>query len=342
VLISPEALRDTSASTRAVLDSLLRRGEGHLLAGGFPTLNTPSEPVAGSYWSLLAEADRLLPEGSRLTVAADSRRSRLGGARPALRSTVDWVVLPSPVPPDATVPRDSTGRRLTILADPSRRDEARYLEAAFRALSLEERLRLTISGGFSAASDGTADWIVWLRDADIPPALDQAVRRGATLLQVSTGAGGGFTPVTTALFTRDGRWPAAELHRLSETAPDSSALPVWSDGFGRPVLSARREGAGMVYHYRGRLVPEWGDLVLQAEFPELLRSLFLESPDSRTPDTQVSRRQLLPLHDSSPPGTRGIGAPPARADLSGWLWILAVLLFALERWYSLRHHGVKA
>ena len=96
ILVHPEVLSKTpEASLYGKLDSLESEGTVRLLAPGFSRVDlddfSPSEAASPDVWSLLREADGQLPNGSTITVVTPSRLVDFRGARPSLRTAIDWM-----------------------------------------------------------------------------------------------------------------------------------------------------------------------------------------------------------------------------------------------------------
>ncbi len=68
-----------------------------VLVPGLPLTSEPptdSNAPAPDLWSLLREADAMLPAGSALAIFTPARLAALRGVRPALRSKVEWIETP--------------------------------------------------------------------------------------------------------------------------------------------------------------------------------------------------------------------------------------------------------
>ncbi|MFQ5627481.1 MAG: BatA domain-containing protein [bacterium] len=102
VLVSPEALENKlDGKASAKIDSLVNRGhELRLFAHGFPeaSLQDSASGIAeiANYWSLLREADTILPRGAQISVFAPRRIVNLQGERPVLRRQVNWLPVAEP------------------------------------------------------------------------------------------------------------------------------------------------------------------------------------------------------------------------------------------------------
>ena len=94
ILLDPTAASDGPSLAR--LRTLQADGYAtHLLAPGLPVVSqvptTADVTVAPDLWSLVREADAMLPAGSTLAVFSSTRLASLHGLRPALRAKLDWI-----------------------------------------------------------------------------------------------------------------------------------------------------------------------------------------------------------------------------------------------------------
>ncbi len=344
-LLSEDALAE-----RALIDSLRDAGlELHLLEGGIPPLGGPALRSAGApydsgsparpaslapnVWSLLAEADRLAPAGTRFLVAAPLVADRFRGVRPALAATVTWRPVAARAAP--AQPPPARARSVLILAAPGRGDDARYLEAAIRAAAAIGAPGAEVAR--AATTDpppalATADWIAWLDEAPPPAAVVDRVRTGAVLF-TQTGRDSvvtGGSPVRTAA-----AGPAPVLPRRAPF--DGRGAALWTDGSGRPVLSVEREGGGLVYRLYGRL--DAAGLALSPTFAVAIAELWRGSDVPDPPAPAITAGQALPATGAAPPAR---GAPPGAVLLGTPLWVIAAVAFAMERWLARRVERVGA
>ncbi len=96
VLISPEILdKINNSSINTKIDSLISKGyEPRLFHSQFPKINLDVkieiDQSLQNYWSLLREADSILPPGSQIVVFAPSQLKSFRGERPQLNSDYTW------------------------------------------------------------------------------------------------------------------------------------------------------------------------------------------------------------------------------------------------------------
>ncbi|UOQ66949.1 hypothetical protein [Hymenobacter volaticus] len=131
---------------------------------------------------------------------------------------------------------------------------------------------------------------------------------------------------------------------------------VWQDGTGRPVLTHQTQGAGGSYQLATRLQPTWSGLPDSPALPELFLQLLRPTalPDSYAASDdlrQVDARQLS-TSVASTSGTTASQQPSApnptptenlvleSTDLRPWAVLVALVLFAVERWLAARRTSV--
>jgi len=316
--VSADALGATG-----LMDSLRREG-------------VATRPLAGpDYWTALRDADRTGPRGRRFVVFAPPLLRHFSGERPVLRAPIDWRARPAvggTGEPTGLAATPMAARIVAVYADLDRQEDAHYVSAAVRAAAAATGIPAVLtlrSTGSPSVVDG-ADWLIWLSSRSLPDALLAAVRRGATVLQDD--ATGDERHDSTTILLATGSSDALLFRHDGGRTPDLHA-PLWRAGTGLPLLTAAREGRGLRLHFHSRFHPAWSDLVLRPEFPVALAALWiapLEALPARD-DRPISVRQLLPARDTTPHHpSRGEDGRPLFMPT----WILAVLLFAAERWVS--------
>lgn len=226
---------------------------------------------------------------------------------------------------------------LYIYHDAAHAADARYLAAALRAAGLGLGLppRLTVAPVPPPAA-APLTWLFWLSAAPVPAHWQQRVPQGMQLWQDAP-APGVATLVTLTLPD-----PAAAPIRLlrRDTLATKNDVPLWTDGFGRPVLTSRAQGRGLVYHLHTRLHPAWSELTDRAELPALLLPLLQGRPAAARADYRsLASRQIQVAADPATPPRAAAPVVAERgnvADLRPWLVLLIGLLFGLERWLARR------
>ena len=335
--------------------------ETRTLASGFPMMAHAAllrpDAAVPDLWSLLREADAELPAGSSLAVLTPGRMASLRGSRPTLQhARVEWVRTPDTLPSIASVKPSATPVALPlgvlILYDADRAGDARYLSAAIRAVAQVSRRALNLQTGVANPSldnkSGVA-WMFWLSAQPLPAAW---MERDVNVVSETSDVGNPPDfPTSWIIPAPDVSGASAFLDpvRLWRRTASPAAFPGvvdWTDGFGRPLLTSTREARGQHWRFYGRFDPAWTDLPCGSALAAWLRGLLLGQGNLPTLD---------PVHDrrlADPSQGRTSDMPPARAnvtlsragensvDLRALLWMLAAILFGLERVWSHRRRPV--
>jgi hypothetical protein len=326
--------------------------ETHQLASGFPR-GTPAEHAgapAPDLWSWLREADAGLPAGSALAVFTPGRLASLRGHRPFLpHCRVEWVMTPENVGPAPIAPLSGGAAPLHVLVlhDASRAEDARYLAAAVRAAGQISGSNVALTEG-NATQSGVAavrpaDWVFWL-SAQPPP--DDLASQATNLFSDVAGNETGQDAAPSWILPQPDVNGAAALappvrlwQRVIAPARSRDAV-IWTDGFGQPLLTQSSQGSHRQWRFFSRFHPDWTDLPRTTALPAWLRGVLLpltNAPLLADPaaDHRLADPAQLPAAASSPMSESG--ALPLRRDtpgLQGWCWLLAAILFGIERGLS--------
>lgn len=286
--------------------------------------------------------------------------SAIAGRTPLTGSLSGWAIemRENPgLPPSARLVRNEEERspeewisvtevaplRVAILHGADRAEDARYLEAAIRAVAEAESRSAVFS-----SEPARADWLFWLKDESPPPEILREVsEREANLLSDAENSGTAVTeasskllPVVSGTFSGDA---INDVRLFRRTASNAETGPsVWTDQGGTPVLTVAKEGRGLRWRFFSRFHPDWNELPESSALPAALRSIFAVGDggargagfDLRQIDPSQSRPADV-LKDTSARSLK-ISPPPEIVDLRGVFWILCVALFALERVFSHR------
>lgn len=320
---------DDIAGRNVLVDSLVRAG---LVVYPLDSSRSLHDRTL-NLWSALSEADRAAPPGTRFDLFAPQRLRYFRGVRPLIGARVAWHARDAIAGPPSGPPAQTAARLVTMFADAARTDDARYIRAAIETAGQATGIPAIVTMASAADPVQTGDaanWIVWLSTRPVPAVVLERVRRGATLV---TDAGSARPDDHRSRILLADQPADAWLARRSDQADSGASL--WSDGSGRPLLTVDREGAGLHYRFHGRFHPAWSELVLREAFPEALARIWVgpDSAGSRSDDRPIALSQLLPVHDSAAVSTRP-GLPIRRRSLFLPVWLLALALFGLERWFA--------
>jgi len=332
---------------RVTIDSLIRAGfEEH--------------PVkAFSWWGVFSMLDKEAPAGLPFYVFTDGQLQHFLGNRPTTDRPVHWYVSE---PGDTTIQwvqaawkqgadsmgvitgssgvtgtsynyrvsgyrvygRDTTQvdtstLHVTVYSDDKYVRDGQWVIGAVRALQQFTRRNIMIASyPASSRKDGwspagaPSDWVFWLseKQPDIK-APNILFYEPGKAIAVDTWIGGSNIPVEKV------------------TGQPQGPQPIWTDGFGRPVLALERTNTGNRYHFFSHFDPAWNGLVWSKGFPVRMEELLLGQPgqEARTLDSRViDPAQVAPSgggaeHNGSPAMTTSIDLAPL-----GWLLIFLTLM----------------
>jgi hypothetical protein len=268
------------------------------LAPGFPGLGRPAPTGPAPITSLLQELDADLPRGATLTVAVPAVLQGVDAERPRLSRPVDWRVLPGATPAARVDVTASPPPTLMIRSAPGFEAGARYLRAAAAASAPSPTSTAPDAAPVSESLPQDARAIAWLAPGPLPAAVRDRLARGAVLLLPAEASIDGLGPAT----------------------------PLWRDAQGRLLAEGGGFGRGRWRRFTRSLDSETMPELLSPDFPTRLATLLADPPP---PPARVEARDLHPLV-----GARA-GSPRAQ-NLTPVLALVAVALFALERWLATR------
>ncbi|MBF9144125.1 BatA domain-containing protein [Hymenobacter properus] len=243
---------------------------------------------------------------------------------------------------------------IDVYATPEFAADARYLEAALRAVALGMPIPPQLRR-VSAPPRHLTGWTFWLSAEPLPAGLREDLKTfGSHLWQEAADVG---VADTSTLVTES---PSASV-RIFRRGTGRVAVgqeTLWADGLGRPVLSRQALGRGGIYQLHTRLSPAWSQLADDPELPaRLLALLQPEATDATAPILyrprnlaleqrlqHFDRRVLDPSQLTAGPRLLPTNAPvqPMRqriTELRPWLVLVAGLLFLLERLLARRREN---
>ena len=324
-----------------------------------------------TYWALLQKLQERVPPSMPIFVFTGNKLSRFSGTRPTLFLNLHWIVTEEPDTMSKWIESAystnddslrilnayarSTGTefrpqiitatefqqsafRGTLIPDtstlhvaiysPAGTADGFYAEAAVHAAGQYTRHKLEIRQTTNRDSlPGQADWLFWLSDSTMLPTLHAknffVYTRGKLIQELS------------GIYSLDQPYgPAIPISRIIQSPGDSATNIIWTDGFGRPVLSRDSNR----YIFFSHLDPSWNDLPWSASFPQLV--LHIIFPDQVTENElqhdlrKIDPAQMIPdfmgsFHSQNEKKSR-------YDDLTRYFWLLLFMVFCLERYLSLK------
>lgn len=225
-----------------------------------------------------------------------------------------------------TVNLDTAAQHITIYTGGNTSD-AGYLKAAIDAVRqfTGRNITLTLTDDAAKLPPGQ-DWLFWLSPNPVPAHINAK--------NIFAYADGKEVNTPTWLLPQYnfavGSNAIEVSKQLEVDKPASNQEALWRDGFGNVVLS-KGEGPVNRYHFLGRFNPSWNGLAWSSRFPQLLLELLV--PENNTAPEKDSRMidtaQMQPIQPNDAAGEKHMAKPSV--DVSNFLWLVAALIFLLER-----------
>ncbi len=228
---------------------------------------------------------------------------------------------------------DTGTTRIAVYHDPTYTDDVRYLEAALNAISAfgKYNMEIIVTGNVKSIPDAP-DWLFWLSEQE--PVVNNAQH----LFRYMPGKA---ERQHSWIRMQDGPAPenAVSSFRIINAAVPNSSTTIWEDGYGNPILTSGGN-VHYTYHFYSRFSPAWSDLTWHPSFPQIIMKLiFSDQPEKLFPYDQrrFSKAESMPEQVSQTPKQNK--AAFAIVDLDKLCWLLAFLLFAIERILSVKNQN---
>lgn len=377
ILLEKVQFRQVYQQHKDQIDSLLAKGFSlHELKTGFAPLSWKdtltnreiNDTIPVSYYSLIQQLDQEKCKDFKAVIIASQKIAQLGPVKPVINLDLQWIPLQKADTvstwtrelntgkyeaisvPSATVYRKLAGKvqdRYVLIEAGNRQSDATYIRAAIQAYASYSKINFRLAA-FRPEETDRADLIFWLSAAAIPEELMNKLKRGSKLF--SYGGGQSFPIHSVQNFGNQGgnTGPSVRLQQRFKTNR-YSGIPMWTDGYGHPLLTRSEQGNFQHYIYYSRFNPEWSELVWSSQFvrqfiPLLITAhgewdLTTDPRDQRTynPDFKAQHQSDKPertLVVSHSPGPEG--QETSRVLLQQLLWTILFLLICIERFYAFR------
>lgn len=173
------------------------------------------------------------------------------------------------------------------------------------------------------------DWLFWLSDEPILSTIaSKNIMHYAKGKEVNT--------ASWLMMENDPNKQEQSINISKIIQPGSRQIQqtIWTDGYGNPILT-EDTGNNNLYTFYSRFNPEWNGLVWNRYFPEMLLSLLYPDKNAGTnaaDERVVERSQFLPVNITAATGDKQKFMQVVPLDK--WFWLLAFLLFCVERLLS--------
>jgi hypothetical protein len=303
-----------------------------------------------SWWAAFSRLDRQAPSGTPFYVFTDGLLQHFSGNRPATGRPVFWHVSePGDSATqwveaawrmgqdsmsvitgatsaagttftyrvnarDATTV-DTTALQVVVHTDDKYVRDGQWVTGAVKALQQFTRRNIVIS---SRLGDAT-NWLFWLSSQPLPADV-----KASNILLYEAG------PVTSV----DTWIRGSDIPVVKEAGQSSRWIPVWADGFGRPLLAMEETDGGRRYHYFSHFDPLWNGLVWSGEFPIRMEELLLDQPANAPDRRAIDPAQVAPSEVDI--GQQATQATDFTTDLSSVTWLMIFLTLMAERILSFK------
>lgn len=327
-------------ASQAMMDSLVKAGfQRHDMEGT-------------SWWESFHVLDQQTPPGIPFYVFTDGLLEHFRGVRPVSDRLVYWQI--SNVPEDSIIhwvaaawkqgidsmgvirgssgasgtsyiyqeeAKDSTSLdtatlQVMVYTDDKYTRDGQWVTGAVRALGQFTHRNILVK---NYREGEPVDWLFWLSSKPLP----EQIKASHVLFYEQ----GREVPVDTWI-------KGSDISVEKATEQSRRLLPVWTDGFGRPLLALEETKSCQYYHFFSHFDPAWNGLVWSADFPVRMKALLL---DQGTNVKVYDRRFIDPAQVTPSRGVAGhMPATTTSIDLSPLGWMLIFLTLAAERILSFK------
>lgn len=202
--------------------------------------------------------------------------------------------------------------------------DAAYIKAAVDAIKQVSNRKIVVTVTANALQlPRHNDWLFWLSVDTIPNNVTSQnifkyVEGKTENVQSWVRPGGNAT---------ENIKPVALHKHIADTGYWYSKI-IWTDGYGNALLAETNPG---VYQFFSRFDASWNDLPFSSCFPQVMYSLMFADGDAslNTSDKRVVDDKQLQPHTA--PGNTTMQTAKAGVDASPLFWLLAFIMFFMER-----------
>ena len=228
----------------------------------------------------------------------------------------------------AAVQVDTSTLRIAVYTDKYALD-AGYLKAALSAIvNFTGRKAIIRHYNNAAQIQGGQEWLFWLSDE---PLNNGSLSSSKNIFKYENGK---IISTSTWIDAGDALFNPNKKIALSKLiASNGKNEPVWTDGFGVPVLDKQVQENTNIYRFYSRFNPNWNDLVWSGDFPKMILKLINNNIDQQPEkfDKRIlTNQQIQPIQIKQTTEVASLN-PVEAVDISKYFWLLVVALFVAER-----------
>ena len=233
---------------------------------------------------------------------------------------------------------DTATIRIAIYTDKFKND-ASYLRAAFSAIKKYTYRKIKLTEYSTINIPSGQNIIFWLSETAIPP--------GIVPLNLFFKYEKGNIEVINSKLNLSPSMSSIEKEDIKlfkrNAYPENLAggLPVWEDGFGKPVLDLQMENKLSVFHFYSRFNPDWNELVWSNDFAKALIPIIIpdqHSSEIHPSDKRIVRQDQIVPNFIKESDTYGVKNQESQKSLENQFWLALISIFVLERYLTFRNN----
>jgi hypothetical protein len=211
------------------------------------------------------------------------------------------------------------------------KNDSKYLEAAIKSISdfTQRKIQLQYLKKREVLPLQT-DLLFWLSEQAIPKNIK--LKKGANLFTYQTGK----EEFVSSLLKINAKQTEIELWKRIPFQKQN-VRSVWTDGYGEPILTLKKENEGYHFQFYSRFNPQWTNLVWKEEFVKILMPILEIKPiDNRNYGFEADSDDKRVLNKEQNLFQQ-VATKQAGLNLSiqkpvhHWFWFAAFLLLFTER-----------
>jgi len=304
-----------------------------------------------AYSSLLNQLNSLVPAGASVYLYADRHLNRFGEKLPITNYRLKWKTINETDTISSWI-TEFAGKKLeakstqmatsyqpianaenpiinVAISETGGSNDRRYVIAALNAIASFSNRKIELNH-----KDKKYDIGFWLSEQPVSQAFKNSIKTQGQILLYAKGK-----EVTAKSIINTDAGTVALNKRIA--SDHNEFTKIWTDGFGNPILSKQIGGDLTFLHFYSRFNLQWNDLVWSGSFVKALMPIVIK--DQRTEDfgfeDNGNDQRILPAAEhgyiQNPELTKE-GKITSSKPLGTVFWIVALLIFALERILSFR------
>ena len=233
---------------------------------------------------------------------------------------------------------DTATIRIAIYTDKFKND-ASYLRAAFSAIKKYTYRKIKLTEYSTINIPSGQNIIFWLSETAIPPGIVPLnlffkYEKG-NIEDINSQLS--LSPSMSSIEKEDIKL----LKRNAYPENLAGGLPVWEDGFGKPLLDLQMENKLSVFHFYSRFNPDWNELVWSNDFAKALIPIIIPDQDAseiHPSDKRIVRQDQIVPSLKKESDTNAAKNQESQKSLENQFWLALISIFVLERCLTFRNN----